>query len=228
MVSGESMQRFERTEKPHDDIGSSTASAVDKLQRESQELLSSKQAKLARTTSDTRAELESGTYTIKPGDTLSSIAARMLKLRGEPVNGRSVYDEVDRIAYMNLEKYPWLAENPSKIKPGMKLVVWDRDSGPDTSCKWKDWQEAEPGKVTVAQRCQSVFAGKDTQVIVAPGGRAVFTPGSTGFVAPKGYARVLEGARVMATGGDIVDDGGDLQILHEETKLRRERPRSQS
>lgn len=180
-----------------------------------------------RTTGATKPEFDEGVYTIKPGDTLSSIAAKMLRLRGEPVNRRSVYEEVDRITYLNLEKYPWLASSPNKIKPGMKLVAWDRDSGPDTSCKWKEWKEADPGKVTVAQRCESVFAGKDTQVIVAPGGRAVFTPGSFGFIAPKGYARVLEGSNVMAIGGDIVSDGGKVQALHDDVRARREKPRPQ-
>lgn len=205
----------------HDRTSSQTAS--ERLQMESQSLLKAQ----TRTTGATRLELDEGTYTIRSGDTLSSIAAKMLRLRGEPVNGRSIYDEVDRITYKNLEKYPWLANSPNKIKPGMKLVAWDRDSGPDTACKWREWKDAEPGKVTVAQRCESIFAGKDTQVVVAPGGRAVFTPGSFGFIAPRGYARVLEGSSVMAVGGDIVSDGGKVQSLFDDVKARRERPRPQ-
>ena len=159
-------------------------------------------------------------YTVSAGDNLTQIARRMLKLRGEATSSRDIYDEVNRIVDLNSEKFPWLANNPHKIRPGMKIQVWDQDTGPDPSCKWKDWKDAEPGRITVALKCESIFAGKDTQVVVTPRSRAVFTPGSYGFVAPNGYARALDGSHVMAVGGDIIDDGGDLRVLHADTRIR--------
>ncbi|MCC7528345.1 MAG: LysM peptidoglycan-binding domain-containing protein [Candidatus Melainabacteria bacterium] len=162
-------------------------------------------------------------YTVGSGDSLGSIAQRMLKLRGEKSSAQDVYEEVNRIVDLNVEKYPWLAKNPNKIRPGMVIQVWDKESGPDPTCRWKDWRDAEPGRINVALRCESIFAGKDTQVIVTPGARAVFTENSYGFVAPKGYARALTGAHVMAVGGEVVADGGALQILHPEVKVNADR-----
>lgn len=130
-------------------------------------------------------------HTVAAGETLSAIALAMLNSRGETASPRNIYDEVERIAELNNRKYPWITKNPAKIRPGMQVTVWNRERGPEPSCRWQPWIEAEPGKLTVAQRCQSVFAGKDSRVIVAPGARAVFAPGSSGFVAPGGEARAL-------------------------------------
>ncbi len=161
-------------------------------------------------------------YKVTGGDNLTSIAQRMLKLRGDKTSAREVYDEVNRIVELNIEKFPWLAKNPNKIRPGMVLQVWDKETGPNPTCLWKDWKEAEPGRITVALKCESIFAGKGTQVIATPGSRAVFTPGSFGFVAPNAYARALSNSHVIAVGGEVVDDGGDLQIMHSEVRVRTE------
>ncbi|MCA9800437.1 MAG: LysM peptidoglycan-binding domain-containing protein [Cyanobacteria bacterium HKST-UBA02] len=212
--------------------------ASERLHSESDGLLRQRGSRAEHTAGDTGAGkkqekplmpgLEGNDYTIRRGDSISAIAVRMLKLRGEEVSSHSVYEEVGRIIDLNSPKHPWIEKHPERIKPGMKLKVWDSDTGPDPSCKWKDWSQAEPGRTTVAQRCQSVFAGKDTQVIVAPGGRAVFTSGSFGFVAPRGYARALTGANVMAVGGNIIDDGAAIQILHSEAIVRKDPPRPPS
>lgn len=216
--------------------------ASERLHSESSGLLRQRGRQADRTASDTDINtsiakrqdkplmpgLEGNHYTIRRGDSISAIAVRMLRLRGEEVSSHSVYEEVGRIIDLNSPKHPWIEKHPERIKPGMKLEVWDSDTGPDPSCKWKDWSQAEPGRTTVAQRCQSVFAGKDTRVIVAPGGRAVFTSGSFGFVAPRGFARALTGANVMAVGGNIIDDGAALQILHSEAVVRKDPPRSSS
>lgn len=162
-------------------------------------------------------------YTVSSGDNLTAIAQRMLKLRGEKVSSRDVYDEVNRIVELNIEKYPWLEKNPNKIRAGMIIQVWDKETGPDPTCRWKDWKDADPGRINVALRCESIFAGKGAQVVVTPGSRAVFTESSYGFIAPKGYARALPGAHVMAVGGEVIDDGGALQILHPEVKVRADR-----
>lgn len=209
--------------------------ASERLHSESDGLLRQRGSRAEHTASDTGAGkkqekplmpgLEGDNYPIRRGDSISAIAVRMLKLRGEEVSSHSVYEEVGRIIDLNSPKHPWIEKHPERIKPGMKLKVWDSDTGPDPSCKWRDWSQAEPGRTTVAQRCQSVFAGKDTQVIVAPGGRAVFTSGSFGFVAPRGYARALTGANVMAVGGNIIDDGAAIQILHSDAIVRKDPPR---
>ena len=164
--------------------------------------------------------LKDDNYTVSLGDSLTSIAQRMLKLRGEKPTARDIYDEVNRIVDLNTEKYPWLAKNPNKIRAGMIIQVWDKETGPDPTCRWKDWKEAEADRINVALRCESIFAGKGTQVVVTPGARAVFTDSSHGFVAPKGFARVLAGSHVMAVGGEVIDAGGDLQVLHAGVKVR--------
>ena len=164
--------------------------------------------------------LKGDRYTVASGDTLTAIAHRMLKLRGESRTARDIYEEVSRIVDLNTEKYPWLEKNPNNIRAGMVIQVWDKETGPDPTCRWKDWKEAEPGRINVALQCESIFAGKGTQVVVTPGARAVFTENSHGFVAPKGYARALSGSHVMAVGGEVIDDGGALQVLHSEVKVR--------
>lgn len=221
---------FETDQFHHSSSGESAAQV--KLQQESAQLLRStaRTQHESRRTHQPKAEtegdkskgfpgLEGNEYTVKPGDTLSSIARRMLKLRGEATTARNIYEEVERIIDQNTQKHPWIEKNPSKIRPGMRLAVWDDDTGPDPSCKWGEWKDADREGITVARKCESIFASKDTKVIVAPGARAVFTSGSYGFVAPHGFARVNSGSQVTAVGGKIFNDGGDLQVLHPDTKV---------
>lgn len=77
------------------------------------------------------------------------------------------------------------------------------NNDPNRPCTEQVWKFAEPGTVTTAQKCDLVFAGADSKVVVHPGGQALLQKGSSGFVFKGGRATVMEGATVIDAGGAI-------------------------
>jgi len=163
-----------------------------------------------------------GDYWVVRGDNLYKIAQRSLVAQGKDhPDGRSVFAEIDRIVELNLKYYPKLKNH--RLEPGMILTVEDKNQpakakpvtestqptaaskGNDQSgaCAEQTWKFAEPGTITTAQKCDLVFAGADSKVVVHPGGQALLQRGSSGFVFKGGQATVMEGATVIDAGGDI-------------------------
>ena len=163
-----------------------------------------------------------GDYWVIRGDNLYKIAQRSLMAQGkEHPDGRSVFAEIDRIVELNLKYYPKLQNH--RLEPGMILTVenknqpakakpGDESTQPNTASKGEDqsgkctdqiWKFAEPGTITTAQKCDLVFAGADSKVVVHPGGQALLQRGSSGFVFKGGEATVMEGATVIDAGGAI-------------------------
>ncbi|MBS2002958.1 MAG: hypothetical protein U0103_16210 [Candidatus Obscuribacterales bacterium] len=77
------------------------------------------------------------------------------------------------------------------------------NNDPNSPCTEQVWKFAEPGTVTTAQKCDLVFAGADSKVVVHPGGQALLQKGASGFVFKGGQATVMEGATVIDAGGAI-------------------------
>ncbi|HEY9732786.1 MAG TPA: hypothetical protein V6C89_12785 [Drouetiella sp.] len=164
-----------------------------------------------------------GDYWVVRGDNLYKIAQRSLLAHGnEHPDGRSIFKEIDRIVELNLKYYPKLKDH--RLEPGMILTVEEK-AQPGTSgtpakpateaitnskdrnnsgvCTDQTWKFAEPGTVTTAQKCDLVFAGADSKVVVHPGGQAILQKGSSGFVFKGARATVMEGATVIDAGGAI-------------------------
>ncbi len=66
---------------------------------------------------------EGGTYTVKHGDCLSTIAARELEAEGQAVNKKSIAHEVKEIVELNHEKYNALDCNKEYLAAGWKLKL---------------------------------------------------------------------------------------------------------
>lgn len=66
---------------------------------------------------------QDGTYTVKYGDSLSTIAERALKMTGQPINRQTIGAEVNAIIEANRDRYPTLECNADFIRDGWKLHI---------------------------------------------------------------------------------------------------------
>lgn len=190
----------------------STESAANSLQQEAMELMSS--SKVARPERRSAPPLnldDDGRYKVMGGNSLSSIATRALLMRGESTGWRAVNAEMDRIVEMNADIYPSLKRDRQFIKEGWKLKIWDKELGPDATCKWQPWVEAPPNKWTIVNKCQRALGLDGSWLVVQPGGEAVLNPGARAFLAPNGSIKMaLPGSMITAVGGEIHDYGATI------------------
>lgn len=165
---------------------------------------------------------ERGAHTIKSGESLSVIAFRELRRRGESVNGSSLRTEMQRIVDINREKFPSLKDHPGRIRSGWKLQVWDETLGPEPSVKWKPWCTAESGKMTVVKKGERMIAPDGAWLIVEPGAQAILNPGSKAFLNENAkIVKASPGALVLAVGGTVNDYGAQIQMVGDNVRINR-------
>jgi hypothetical protein len=161
-----------------------------------------------------------GEHTVKAGESLSLLACQELRRRGQPVSSRNIAGEIDRIVALNADKYPSLQEHPERIRIGWKLKISDVEDGAGESTPNRRYTQAQPGKMTVVHKGEHVEAPKDAWLIIEPGGSAILNPGSRGFLAHDArIEKALPGSVIIATGGEIVDFGADIQIAGPDVRV---------
>lgn len=74
---------------------------------------------------------QDGSYTVREGDCLSTIAARELRMSGQAVNGKSIAAEIERIRELNKDQHQTLA-NCVDIKGGWHLRLSGAERAPQT------------------------------------------------------------------------------------------------
>lgn len=163
-----------------------------------------------------------GAHTIKSGESLSVIAFRELRRRGESVKGSSLKTEMQRIVDANLEKFPSLKDHPERIRSGWKLQIWDDTLGPEPSVKWKPWATAETGKMTVVKKGERMVAPEGAWLIVESGAQAILNPGSKAFLNENAkIVKAAPGALVLAVGGTVNDYGAQIQIAGKDVRVNK-------
>lgn len=209
-------------------------SASSSLRQEAMELMSSPKASAQSISSAIVARPEprpapalnlddDGHYKVAAGNSLSSIARRALLMRGESASWRAVNAEMDRIVEMNADTFPGLTRDRGFIKEGWKLKIWDRELGPDATCKWQPWVEAPPNQWTIVNKCQRALGLDGSWLVVQPGGEAVLNRGSKAFLAPNGSIKMaLPGSMITAVGGEIRDYGATIHQQNSQVKIFKE------
>lgn len=166
---------------------------------------------------------EEGHYKVMAGNSLSSIARRALLMRGESASWRSVNAEMDRIVAMNGDTFPGLTRDRQFIREGWKLKIWDKELGPDATCRWQPWVEAPPNQWTIVNKCQRALGLDGSWLVVQPGGEAVLNRGSKAFLAPNGSIKMaLPGSMITAIGGEIRDFGATIHQQNSHVKIFKE------
>lgn len=195
------------------------------LQQEALDLMSSSKIASPERRSTPPLNLDDdGRYKVMGGNSLSSIAKRALLMRGESTgNWRAVNAEMDRIVEMNADIYPSLKRDRQFIREGWKLKVWDKELGPDATCKWQPWVEAPPNKWTIVNKCQRALGLDGSWLVVQPGGEAVLNRGAKAFLAPNGSIKMaLPGSMITAIGGEIHDYGATIHQQNSNVRIFKE------
>ncbi len=187
---------------------------------------------------------EQGRHRVEAGESLSAIALKELTRRHEiPQNDAKLLtsrlkDEMQRIVALNAKAHPDLLKHPDWIREGWQLQISDEHISKEKIVAEKSvaekkiatekpvpasqWEQAQPGVMTVVHKGHHVLAGKDTWLFV-DGGEVVLNPGAHAFVAKGVVKMALPGSLVVGGGKDVLvnDYGATLQIRDQQTEIVR-------